>query len=77
MNQPTWPPAPHQPPPRRRGPVITLLAVAGLLVGMAAPTFTYAVLTGQPSPFGALATLAGAGIGLVAGIWAGVRMTRR
>jgi hypothetical protein len=79
MNQPTWPPAPYQPPPtrRRRGPAVVVLALLGALVGMVAPSFLFAVATGQPSPFGALAMLAGALVGLAGGIWFGVRTTRR
>jgi hypothetical protein len=84
MNEPTrtqpgWgiPPSQHTPPRRRgRGPTVTLFAILGALLGMIAPSFLYAVVTGQPSPFGALAMLAGAMLGLVAGIWFGVR-TRR
>jgi hypothetical protein len=78
MNQPTWPPAPHQPPARRRrGPAVIILALLGALAGMVAPSFLYAVATGQPSPFGAPAMLAGAMVGLAAGIWFGFRVIGR
>jgi hypothetical protein len=78
MNQPTWPPAPYQPPARRRrGPAVVVFALLGALVGMVAPSFLFAVLTGQPNPFGIIGMLAGMWLGLAGGIWFGVRTTRR
>jgi hypothetical protein len=56
---------------------VVTLALAGAVVGTFMPTLLYAVATGQDSPLGAAGLLVGMCLGLAAGIWFGVAVTKR
>jgi len=80
--RPDWMPLQGPPPSRRpsgwlRALPIIVLAIIGAIVGMVMPSFLFTVATGQDSPFGAAGLLVGMCLGLAAGIWFGLAVTRR
>jgi hypothetical protein len=84
MQQPSDPPY-RQPPirqaPTRRGGAagiaIAAFAVLGAILGLMAPPFLFAVLTGRQAPSLGLGWLIPMWLGLCGGIWFGFWVTRR